>query len=237
MNPYSPATAQTTSGAQLPSRAPARFLAIGFTTLTLVILAALHIMSPEFDPSWRMASEYANGRHGWLLSLMFVTWALGAWALAFALYPLAHDKLAKVGIAFLVIAGLGEAMAAAFDINHPWHMHAAILGMNGLPIAAILIGIAFGKAGHWGDSRRAMAWLSNLPWIAWIVMAISMAVFFTGLSNAGIEMTPDSKPLDALPPGVAAVGGWANRFLIVAYCVWAIAAAANSRPAALQRSS
>lgn len=204
---------------------PAAFAAFVFTGLTLVILVLLHVVSPEFDPSWRMVSEYANGRFGWLLSLMFASWALGTWFLAYALFPLAEGKLAKAAIVFLVIAGLGEAMAAAFDINHPWHMHAAVLGMNGLPIAAILIGMAFGKAGQWGGSRTTMAWLSNLPWIAWLLMAIAMAIFFTTLSNAGVEMTPESKPLEAVPPGVVAVGGWANRFLIFAYCAWAIGAA------------
>lgn len=196
-----------------------------FAGLTLLILAILHVLNPEFDPSWRMVSEFANGRHDWLLSLMFVCWAVSTWLLAYALWPLAQNMFAKLGVGFLVIAGIGEAMAAAFDINHPLHMHAAILGMNGLPIAAMLIGITFGRMGHWRQSRRAILWLSNLTWISVVLMSIAMAVFFTGLSNAGIEMTPDAKPLTELPPGVIAFGGWTNRFLIIVYCAWAIAVA------------
>ena len=161
------------------------YLAAAMAVVTLVLLGLLHLVSPEFDPSWRMVSEYANGRFGWVLALMFVSWAVSTWALAFALYPLTTTWPAGLGIGMLVIAGIGEAMAAAFDINHPLHMQAAILGMNGLPIAALLIGISFARAGHWGASRRMMLWMSQLPWISVVVMSIAMALFFTGLSRAG----------------------------------------------------
>ncbi len=220
------ATEATASGER--SLAAAR-LSIGAAIGVLLALIVLHVVSPEFDPSWRMVSEYANGRFGWVLVLMFMAWAVSTWALAWALYPLAGTWPAKLGIGLLVVAGIGEAMAAAFDINHPLHMHAAILGMNGLPIAALLIGISFARTGHWGASRRLMLWVSQLPWVSVVAMSGAMALFFMGLSRAGIVMSADSKPLAALPAGVTAVGGWANRLLIVSYCVWAIAAGLSLR--------
>jgi hypothetical protein len=39
---------------------------------TLVLLALLHLLSPEFSPVARMVSEYANGGYSWVLSLMFI---------------------------------------------------------------------------------------------------------------------------------------------------------------------
>jgi CelD/BcsL family acetyltransferase involved in cellulose biosynthesis len=44
----------------------------------LAALAALHALSPEFAPSWRAVSEYANGNYSWALSLMFVSCS-GCW--------------------------------------------------------------------------------------------------------------------------------------------------------------
>lgn len=214
----------------LDLKKPPAILAAVMAIVTLLLLALLHVLSPEFDPSWRMVSEYANGRYGWVLALMFVCWAVSTWSLAVALYPLAGTWPAKLGIGVLVIAGIGEAMAAAFDINHPLHMHAAILGMNGLPIAALLVGISFARAGHWGASRRMMLWLSNLPWISIVLMAIAMGLFFSSLSGAGVVIGPDSKPLAALPPGVVAFGGWTNRLLIVVFCAWATGAAWCAAP-------
>ena len=46
-------------------------LAIGISVAVLVLLAILHILSPEFNPAWRMVSEYANGKYAWVLSLLF----------------------------------------------------------------------------------------------------------------------------------------------------------------------
>jgi hypothetical protein len=113
-------------------------------------------------------------------------------------------------------------MAAVFDINHQWHLLAAILGMNGLPIAAILLSFGLGRSGVWGGSRRLMLALSFLPLLGVIAMSAAMAHFFSVLSAAGVVMDPGGKPLDAMPSGVVAYGGWANRFLIVAFLLWAI---------------
>ena len=53
-------------------------LAIGAAAATLLLLASLHVLSPEFDPSFRMVSEYALGRDAWVLSLMFLAWGISA---------------------------------------------------------------------------------------------------------------------------------------------------------------
>jgi hypothetical protein len=39
-----------------------------------VISFSLHLIKPEFDPSWRLISEYEVGRFGWLMTLAFVCW-------------------------------------------------------------------------------------------------------------------------------------------------------------------
>jgi hypothetical protein len=36
-----------------PTSTPAAWLAISLTVVTVILLAALHLASPEFDPSWR----------------------------------------------------------------------------------------------------------------------------------------------------------------------------------------
>ncbi len=53
-------------------------LSIGAVAATLLLLASLHILSPAFDPSFRMVSEYALGQYGWVLSLMFLAWGISA---------------------------------------------------------------------------------------------------------------------------------------------------------------
>jgi Protein of unknown function (DUF998) len=43
----------------------------------------LHVLKPEMDPSWHMISEYALGRHGWIMRLAFISLAISCVALFF----------------------------------------------------------------------------------------------------------------------------------------------------------
>ena len=49
-------------------------VAIAAAVATPLLLVCLRLLSPEFDPSYRMISEYALGSHGWVLSVTFLAW-------------------------------------------------------------------------------------------------------------------------------------------------------------------
>jgi hypothetical protein len=97
---------------------PAAWLAILATGATILLLVALQVLSPEFSPFWRVISEYAFGHHPWVLSLMFLSWGISSWALGVAIWSQVRTNAGKVGLSFLIIAGIGEAMASVFDIMH-----------------------------------------------------------------------------------------------------------------------
>ena len=196
-------------------------LAIAATGLSLVALLVLHLLSPEFQPSWRMVSEYANGRHGWLLSLMFATWGIGSLALAVALAPHATGWMGRLGLLFLVLAGTGEIMAAVFDINHRLHGPAAAIGMPSLPVAAVLLTLALRRV----EAAEPPAWSMHLTWLAIVAMGVGMMLFMRALAQAGVDLSAQTRPLAELPSGVTPFVGWANRFVVVAYGVWVLAAA------------
>jgi hypothetical protein len=199
-------------------------LVIAATAATLLLLAGLHVLSPEFDPAWRMVSEYANGQYGWVLSLMFVSWAVSSWALAYAIWPQVATRGGKIGVVFLVVAGLGEAMASVFDINHGLHSLAALIGIGSLPVAAMLISVSLGRSRAWSTARKALLWTANLTWVSVLLMAATFAVLIVTYTQAGGDMSPGTA-VTALPPGVIALVGWANRFLIIVYCVWVLTVA------------
>ena len=197
----------------------AAWLAIGATLVSALALVALHFLSPQIHPSWRMVSEYANGNHRWVLTVVFLTWALGSFALAFALLPLGSGWLGVAGLAFLALAGVGEAMGGLFDINHRLHGAAFAIGVPALPIAAIMLTIAARRAG-----LDVPIWAAVLPMLSVAVMAVSMAMLFSSLKAAGITMSASSQPLSALPDGVSAWNGWANRLVFATYYLWVILA-------------
>lgn len=203
-------------------------LSIASTALALVCLVTLHILSPEFDPSWRMVSEYALGNYGWVLSTMFITWAVGTWALAYALKREVKTTGGKIGLALLVLAGIGEAMAAAFDVRHSLHGLAAMIGMPSLPVAAVLISISLVKNPTWAPVKKRIMLTAHLTWVSILFMTIAVMLLFAGFSDAGIDMSSGKAP-ETLPDNVIALAGWANRLMILCYCVWVITIAAHQR--------
>jgi hypothetical protein len=202
----------------LPTAAAwAAIAAIGISAVTLL---ALHRLSPEFAPSWRMVSEYANGQYRAVLTAMFFTWAAGSFALALALSPLGVTWLGLAGLGFLVMAGIGQAMGGLFDINHRLHGAAFGIGVPTFVIAAILLTLAGRAAG-----LAIPLWTGLLPLVSVIAMGAAMMMIFSGLKAAGVVWTAESGPLDALPEGMTAWNGWANRAVFAAYYLWVVVAA------------
>jgi hypothetical protein len=185
-------------------------LSIAAAAAALVLLTILHFLSPEFDPSWRMVSEYALGSYGWVLALMFLVWALSCVALFLAIKTHIRTPGGKIGLGFLLAAALGMSMAAVFDASHALHGLAALIGMPSLPAAAMLTSLSLVRTPAWSAARRRLLWTANLTWISLVLM---FAAVFVGLWLSGGEFGPD------VP------AGWPNRFLVVAYCVWLITAA------------
>ena len=195
-------------------------LAIGMSIAVLVLLISLHILSPEFNPAWRMVSEYANGKYAWVLSLMFFLWGAASWALAYTLWPHVQTTAGKIGLFFLIAAGIGEVMASVFDINHKLHGVSAMIGIPSLSIAAMLISFALVRTEPWSVARTPLLWTANLTWVSILLMAIAFAVMMATYAQAGGDMSANAEVVTTLPDGVIALVGWANRFLIVVYCSW-----------------
>jgi hypothetical protein len=195
------------------------------TAAALLFLLSLHLLSPEFDPSWRMVSEYANGNYGWVLSLMFAAWGLSSWLLAVTLWPQVSSTAGKVGLGFLVLAGIGEAMAAVFDITHPLHSLSAFIGIGSLPIAALLISYSLIRRSDWSPAKKPLLTTAHLTWVSVVLMAATFILLIVTFMQSGGDMTAASTEITTLPAGVIALVGWANRLLIVVYCAWVITAA------------
>lgn len=198
---------------------PAAHLAIGATAVSAAALLLLHFASPEFAPSWRMVSEYANGRHKWLLTLVFLGWAVSSFALIAALWPLRHTTLGTVGLTFLLLGGIGQTMGMLFDINHKLHGPAAMIGIPSLCIAAVVITLALARR---PDIVAPPVWSAHLPWVTFALMIGAFMLFFSSLKAAGVDLSGQAGPLAELPAGVSGYLGWANRLLFAAAYLWVI---------------
>jgi len=206
---------------------PAARLAIAAAATALLLLAILHVLSPEFDPAWRMVSEYALGRYGWVLSLLFLAWGISSWALAIALWPQVATRAGKVGAWLLIIAGLGEAMASVFDITQDTgHAIAGLLGMGGFPVAAVALSISLGRAPTWRGTKRPLLWLAHLSWISIVLLLATLALMTVqvAVAQAYGGQLPQHAPTH-LPAGVLGLDGWADRLFVLSACAWVLMAA------------
>jgi hypothetical protein len=190
---------------------------------SLLFLLLLHFLSPEFESSWRMVSEYALGNHKWLITLFFISWGLSSILLAGNLWKQVTSKASKAGVILLFVSGIGASLAALFDVSQPTgHGIAGLLGIPTIPIASLLISYHLSKKREWFSFAYPIRLFAHCTWITLVLMVITMVVMMTGFQQAGIEMGTDSPSPAYIPDGVIALAGYANRLLILVDILWLI---------------
>ena len=196
----------------------------------LILLAALHLIKPELDPSWRVISEYEIGRYGWIMMLAFLSLAVSCVSLFVAIRSQIQTIGGKIGLAFLLVAATGLIIAAIFttdpitashnELTTHGNLHGlgAALG-TGFPIAAALIGWSLARNRAWTSARRSLLWSAGLAWIGFLVFTLSMVVMFPDDGTFGPDV----------------LIGWPNRFMMLAYSAWLMVVAWRADQLSRQR--
>ena len=182
----------------------------------VLLLAALHIIKPELDPSWRFISEYAIGENGWLMELTFLSLALSYVALFITIRTQLRTILDRIGLALLLVSAAGLIMAAFFTTDPittsqdamttegSLHAFGGTLGFA-MPFAALLVSLGLARSRTWAPARRSLLWSTGLALIGFLVSLFSLG-FMLSQSNG------------AFGPDVPV--GWPTRFEMLGYCVW-----------------
>ncbi len=95
----------------------AALVSLGAAVAFVVLLAALHVIKPELDPSWHFISEYAIGDYGWVMVLVFLSLALSYVTLFVAIRSQTQTIVGKIGLALLLVSALGLTIAAVFTTD------------------------------------------------------------------------------------------------------------------------
>src|SRR5215204_13230 len=98
------------------SRTAALLAFAGAATL-VVLLAALHFIEGELDPSWHFISEYAIGDYGWMMVVAFLSLALSYVRLFVAIRLQLRTIVGHIGLALLLVSALGLTIAAIFTTD------------------------------------------------------------------------------------------------------------------------
>src|SRR5215204_7230458 len=197
------------------SRTAALLAFAGAATL-VVLLAALHFIEGELDPSWHFISEYAIGDYGWMMVVAFLSLALSYVSLFVAIRSQLRTIVGRIGLALLVVSALGLIIAAIFTTDPiteskgtvttegTLHNLGGTLGIA-MPFAAGLIGWKLARNPAWSSARRPLLWATGLALVAFVVSFIYLCRM---VSQSGGKFGPD------------VLVGWPNRFEVVAYSVW-----------------
>jgi hypothetical protein len=121
--------------------------------LFVLLLGSLHLLEPEFNPSWRFLSEYELGKFGWLMRLAFLALATSLASAGLAVFSQARTAIGYIGIAGLGIAAVGIVIAAIFRIDpattsreaatFSGRMHVFGASLDYTPVAALLSALAW----------------------------------------------------------------------------------------------
>ena len=186
------------------------------------LLAALHLVKPDLDPSWQTISGYALGDYGWIMTIAFLAWGLSAISLFVTMRSQVQTRGGRIGLAFLLVGAAGPILAALFPtdpITTPpdamttggaIHSLGAVLG-DGIPIAATLLTLSLVRNNpDWSTVRKPLIGATLLAWLGFVLLTASMAIL---LPQHGGRLGPD------------VLVGWQNRFMVVAYTAWLMTAA------------
>jgi hypothetical protein len=206
-------------------------LAVGLSAAFLAILFLLHFLEPEFDPTWRMISEYELGRYGWMMTLAFFCWGGSVLALKVALRSSLRTRGGRIGRWWLLVIGVALFGAGIFitdPITNPTtstanslHTLSGAIVILTFPIAASLVARSLARNQEWATARRRLLWATLLVWFG--LLAFFGSIIISNLINPGAGRN-----------GSDVLLGWPNRFMVVVYHIWliivALCAGQVSRP-------
>lgn len=224
---------QVSSPLAVPGAPPALAarIAVASPIVVALIIVALHAIKPEFEPSWRFISEYAIGAYGWIMKLAFLVWSCGCFALALALRHEVKAWPGKLGVAVLFVVALALVPAGLFaqdpitakpeDATTSGQIHAiaAMIGVPGIPVAAMLISASLWRTNPaWRPHRSSVMATAHATWGSFVLTGVYTIWALSRTGGFGPELWT----------------GWMNRLVVATYLVWQVTIACrlvmNGRP-------
>ena len=148
---------------------------IAATVTFLILYIVLHAIEPEVDPTWNTTSEYAIGRHGWIMVIAFLAQAFSYAALFVAIKSQLRTIPGRIGLGLLLVGAVAMTIGGTFvadPITTPQdalstrgtiHGIGAGLGMLAIPLAALIISGSLARKNRaWSRARRPLLWTAGL---------------------------------------------------------------------------
>ncbi len=174
------------------------------------LLASLHVLEPEYDPTWRFISEYALGPYGWLMTLAFAALAVSLASAGLSLLPQVRGVAAYVGLFVLAVAVTGITLAAIFPTDpvtaapgaatESGRLHVLGASLDYTPVGALLLSLDLTRSQAWRPVRAAL--------FVTAAITILATILFMALLPRDLVFGPGT------------YAGLAGRVLLLSYLGW-----------------
>lgn len=187
----------------------------------VLLLAVLHLVKPDLDPSWHFISEYAIGAYGWVMVLAFLALAASYVALFVALRGRLRTVAGRIGLALLLVSAAGLIIGALFTTDPimtppdaattagSLHSLGGTLGFA-MPFAALFVSWSMARDHAWSFARRPLYAAAGLALLGFAASFLALSLM---LAQSGGQFGPDVSV------------GWPNRLEMLAYVIWLIVVA------------
>ncbi len=211
---------------------------VGFALAFVVVLAALHVLEPEYNADGHLISEYELGRYGWLMSLAFFSLAGASLSLWVAIRDGLQTTTGRIGtwwLPLVALAYLGAGLfypdestglglpadpaevnrgAVAPTLNATLHGLSGVIVIASTPVVFTLLYRGLARNPHGAAQMRGLRWLTWLTWVGLVSFPISLAIYSAVQRPGSVD--------------VRVMVSVANRFIILTYAAWLAAAACQS---------
>jgi Protein of unknown function (DUF998) len=192
-------------------------LSLGLVATFVGLLGILHFLEPAYNTG-HLISEYQLSNHGWMMSLAFCSFGLGATLLAQLVAPHLSTRSGRLGLRGLWLIGVALFVAGLFPPIPTRPVVAYVHGVSGLvvilaaPIVFLLVSRNLEHEPAWSGTSRHLRWATALAW-AGMLTFLGVTVVLAG--RAAVD------PPMGLHPAISI----SNRSMITAYCLWFAVAA------------
>lgn len=196
--------------------AVAAWVAFASTSMFVVLLLLLHVVKSDLDPSWHFISEYAIGKHGWIMQVAFLVLALANVALFVAIRNWMQGLWGRIGSFLFLIGTIGTVLGGVF-ITDPINTapEAATTSGNlhnlggGLGLAGFLGTLVYSaqllRSAPWKSARRSILLATSILILGFLVSFVAIVAIAT--QHGGVF-------------GPNTTVGWPNRIGILSGCAW-----------------
>jgi Protein of unknown function (DUF998)/Anaerobic c4-dicarboxylate membrane transporter len=168
----------------------ASLIAILLAFMCFGAVMLLHAVRGEINPLRQVMSEYANGSHGILMTIVFYAFGLTSIALAFRLKSAIHQPgITRAFPALLVLAGVGLIASGVFEVERAMvpdtieeviHSDATVVAFVLLITAMLLFSLACRSDDSWWPFRWVSLSLTLLAAFAAMVTPLSAGSGWSG---------------------------------------------------------